>query len=77
MVAEDGAAFAAWHGAAQAREGGGRFCRWLAEWRAETTADVRLPVECRARSLVCSSPRKRGPRATKEDFWISRFPPSR
>ena len=44
MVAEDGAAFAAWHGAAQAREGGGRFRRWLAEWRAETTADVRLSV---------------------------------
>lgn len=36
LFAEEGAVFAAWHGgAAETREGGGRFRKWLAAWQAE------------------------------------------
>jgi carbamoyltransferase len=38
MFAEDGAAFAAWHGREEARAEGARFRGWLAEWQAETGA---------------------------------------
>ncbi len=38
MIAEEGSVFAAWHrDSAQVRDGG-RFLRWLAEWRAEVGA---------------------------------------
>ena len=41
MIAEEGSVFAAWHrGSAQVRDGG-RFLRWLAEWRADVTSSVR------------------------------------
>jgi carbamoyltransferase len=38
MIAEEGSVFAAWHrDSAQVRDGG-RFLRWLAEWRADVSA---------------------------------------
>jgi carbamoyltransferase len=43
MFAEEGMVFATWHGVpAQAREGG-RFRRWLGEWRTATGAGILAP----------------------------------
>ncbi|HEX8013247.1 MAG TPA: carbamoyltransferase C-terminal domain-containing protein [Casimicrobiaceae bacterium] len=40
MIAEEGSVFAAWHRNSTHASEGGRFRRWLAEWRAETGALV-------------------------------------
>jgi carbamoyltransferase len=43
MFAEEGAVFAAWHSHAAEGRNGGRFRKWLGEWRAETGAVAFTP----------------------------------